>query len=390
MNAYDLYALRWENAQTGKSGYVPSTADRWVRNGPKSYLPVTDEAIESHLRGRESIGIYPLLEDDTCWFLAFDFDGRTWQLDALALLEVCAEREVPGALERSRSGDGGHVWIFFSAPIAAASTRRLGATLLRETIARRAELDLASYDRLFPNQDFLPQKGFGNLIALPLQGRCRAAGTTVFLDPATLEPWPDQWKFLDSIERLTPQQLHRLLAESEELTVGCASVDADKIASRHERVPPEIACRIGPDLAIARGSLPPSLLAELKHLASLHNPLFHERQRLRLSTHQTPRLIRCYEEDLAHLHLPRGLLTQLEDVVRSAGSRLIIDDRRATPEQLPLKFHGSLTDRCQGDARARRRRAGRAARDREDGDRLRGDRRTEAADLDPRPQQTTP
>ena len=208
----DVYALRWESVRTAKCGYAPATAEGWNRHGPKTYLPLDDEAIERHLRGRESIGVYPLLHDDTCLFLACDLDGATWQLDALALLEACAEYEVPAALERSRSGAGGHVWIFFAAPVAAAAARRLGALLLRAAMTRRGELDLASYDRLFPNQDFLPAKGFGNLIALPLQGRCRAAGTSVFLDPATLEPWPDQWAFLE-LTRTARSHLARASAE---------------------------------------------------------------------------------------------------------------------------------------------------------------------------------
>ncbi len=339
----DVYALHWESARTGKSGYVPATAEGWNRHGPKTYLRMSYEAIERHLRGRESIGVYPLLEDDTCWFLACDLDGTTWQLDALALLEECDEHRVPAALERSRSGTGGHVWIFFTTPVAAAAARRLGALLLRAAMSRRGELDLASYDRLFPNQDFLPAKGFGNLIALPLQGRCRAVGTSVFLDPATLEPWPDQWAFLNSLERLAPEQLERLLSAHEEIAVGAAALSPQTMLLRDERLPAEIRCTIGVDLAIARADLPPSLLAELKHLASLHNPLFYERQRLRLSTHQTPRLIRCYEEDLTHLHLPRGLLSQVEDAVANAGSRLVTDDRRPTHTRLPLEFHGELT-----------------------------------------------
>jgi superfamily II DNA or RNA helicase len=343
----DVYALRWENVRTGKSGYVPAVVGGWSRQGPKTYLPLSDEAIEQHLRGRESIGVYPLLTDDTCRFLACDFDGRTWQLDALALLEACAERGVPAALELSRSGDGGHVWIFFSAPVAAGSARRLGAMLLRETIDRRAELDLASYDRLFPNQDFLPAKGFGNLIALPLQGRCRAAGTSVFLDPETLEPWPEQWAFLDSLERLAPERLEQLLSEHEEVAVGPAALATSEPTRRDERVPAQVPCTVHADLALPRAALPPSLLARLKHLASLHNPLFYERQRLRLSTRQTPRLIRCYEEDLTHLHLPRGLYAQAEEAVAGAGSRLVIEDRRPAPERLPLEFHGELTPQQQ-------------------------------------------
>lgn len=130
----DVFALRWENARTGKSGYVPATAGGGTKDGPKAYLPLSDDAIVRHLQGRESIGIYPLLEDDTCRFLAFDFDGKTWQLDALAVLESSADHQVQAALERSRSGEGGHVWIFFSAPVAAGSARRLGALLLREAM----------------------------------------------------------------------------------------------------------------------------------------------------------------------------------------------------------------------------------------------------------------
>ena len=339
----DVYAVRWENARTGKSGYVPAVAGGWSRHGPKAYLPLSDEAIEQHLRGHESIGIYPLLVDDSCWFLACDLDRKTWQLDALALLDACGELGVSAALERSRSGAGGHVWVFFAEAVAASAARRLGAVLLREAMSRRAELDLASYDRLFPNQDFLPAKGFGNLIALPLQGRCRAGGTSVFLDPATLEPWPDQWAFLSSLERVSREQVERLLAEHEGVAFGVETLSARRTVRRHERRAEKVRCAIGAGLALPRADLPPSLLAELKHLSSLHNPLFHERQRLRLSTHQTPRLIRCYEEDLTHLHLPRGLLARVGEVVAEAGSRLVVDDRRPIHPPLPLEFQGELT-----------------------------------------------
>src|SRR5712691_4848317 len=185
-----------------------------------------------------------------------------WQLDALALLEACAECGVPAALERSRSGAGGHVWVFFAAPVAASVARRLGALLLRAAMTRRGELDLASYYRLFPNQDFLPQKGFGNLIALPLQGRCRAVGTSVFLDPATLEPALDQWALLDSLERLSSEQLEAVVGESEDVPVGPAAIATRARGKRDERLPSEVACTIGADLAVAKGSLPPPLLAE--------------------------------------------------------------------------------------------------------------------------------
>ena len=280
---------------------------------------------------------------DSCWFLACDLDGETWRLDSAALLDACTANAVPAAVERSRSGNGAHLWIFFAAPVAAASARRLGALLLREAMARRAELDLASYDRLFPNQDFLPQKGFGNLIALPLQGKCREAGTSVFLDAATLEPAPDQWELLSSLERLSPERLASLVAGKDDVPVGPAAIVTSPSRQRDGRLPAEIACSLSADLAIPKASLPPSLLVELKHLASLHNPLFYERQRLRLSTHQTPRLIRCYDESLTHLKLPRGLLEQLASTVEAAGSRLVVEDRRPTHDQVSLIFEGNLT-----------------------------------------------
>lgn len=168
----DVYAQRWENASTAKSGWSPATRGGWsrTRRSRPEYLELTDDVLASHLRGEATIGIYPLLRGDACTLLASDFDKGTWVLDALAYLDACHAHGVPAALERSRSGNGGHVWIFFDAPVAASEARALGAALLREAMAARAEMDLSSYDRFFPSQDFLPKAGFGNLIACP----CRA------------------------------------------------------------------------------------------------------------------------------------------------------------------------------------------------------------------------
>jgi hypothetical protein len=210
----DVHAVFWFNERPGKKGYSPACEDPWSskKGKAKRYLPLTDEVILGHLTGEKTIGVFPLLKDDTCWFLACDFDNEGWALDASAFLTICKDYGVPAYLERSRSGNGGHVWTFFSAPVPATLARQLGIWLLKETMVIRAEMDLASYDRFFPSQDFLPRAGFGNLIALPLQKKCRNLGNTEFLnlDDSDLRPWPDQWGFLSRIKRLGHSQVEAL------------------------------------------------------------------------------------------------------------------------------------------------------------------------------------
>jgi hypothetical protein len=178
--------------------------------------------------------VYPLIDGDRCCFLACDFDKGSWILDALAFLEVCNSTGVPAGLERSRSGNGARVWVFFDGPVAATVARRLGTGLLRETMELRVEVDLTSYDRLFPSQDSVPEKGFGNLIALPLQGRSRTEGNAAFLDPATLEPWTDQWAFLSAIRRL-PTDEAKIVGEAIRVTAGPGSTAA--IGVKHSSEP---------------------------------------------------------------------------------------------------------------------------------------------------------
>jgi superfamily II DNA or RNA helicase len=230
-------------------------------------------------------------------------------------------------LERSRSGDGAHVWIFFVGAVPAASARRIGVHLLREAMTVRAELDLVSYDRLFPAQDFMPKGGsFGNLIALPLQGDCRKRGTTVFLDPATLEPLADQWAYLSSIEPLSTGAVQDLAHAFGELATGPDASTyrrpANPVAA--PKPPAKIAARAAAMLHIDRIGVPPALLSALKHLASLHNPEFYEREKLRLWTGNTPRFIRCYRETLDELLLPRGLRDKAARIVAEAGSELVV------------------------------------------------------------------
>ncbi len=344
----DVYALFWINERTGKKGYSPASADRWEakKGKPKNYLPLTDDVIRGHLNGVATIGVYPLLLDHTCWFLACDFDGSVWRLDALAFLSVCKQYGVPAYLERSRSGNGGHAWIFFSASVPATSARQLGMRLLRQTMIARGEMDLASYDRFFPNQDFMLKGGFGNLIALPLQRTCRVFGNTEFLniDDPELKPWPDQWAFLSQIKRISPEQLKAWLEIVPPVTVGPGTTSKVSAQMRQRYPAPQtIGCVLGATLSVEKSGLPSWMLSEIKHLASLHNPEFYERQRLRFSTFQTPRFIKCYEEDMTHIHLPRGVSEDLAAFVNESGSSISVVDRRPEPKKLSLKFSGELS-----------------------------------------------
>ncbi len=252
---------------------------------------------------------------------------------------------MPAAVEISRSGNGAHVWTFFAAPVSASKARAMGAGLLHDAIARRGELDLESYDRFFPSQDYLPDRGFGNLIACPLQGECRRErGTTVFVDPRTFEPVADQFVLLSSLARMAPVEVEQLVEELQPVAVG-PDTRLYRSSARSDPPPPAtLDARLAGMLAIRRAGIPPGLYATLKHLATLHNPAFHKNENLRLSNHATPRFIRCYVEDLEHLHLPRGLVEQAIDIVAEAGSRLLIVDERPEPAPLELAFDGEFRD----------------------------------------------
>ena len=340
----DVHALRWENP-SGKSGWSPAVEGGWshARTPAREYLPLTDKVLEAHLTGRSTVGLYPLLHGDHCRLLACDFDGSSWALDALAYVEVCRERSIPAVLERSRSGDGAHVWVFFAGNVAASVARTIGAGVLRAAMELRAEIDLASYDRLFPAQDFMPKGSFGNLIALPLQGMSRRSGTTVFLDPSTLEPFDDQWAFLATVPKLSVAAATSIAAATDPIALGPGTRPRTTIAPNRP-IPPVVRARLGAMLSIERIGLPPSLISALKHLASLHNPEFYERERLRLSTHATPRFVRCYREELDLLHVPRGLQVDIERLLSAAGSRLDVADARIAAEPIDLTFNGVLTD----------------------------------------------
>ena len=375
----DVYPKRFESMKTGKSGYQPACRNEWVEGicdkkkirceecSHRDFLPVTDAVVRNHLLGRDSqskserdftIGVYPMLHDETCWFLAADFDKSSWREDAGAFIEMCRLSKIPAVLERSRSGNGGHIWIFFSEPVPVFAARKMGTYLLTQTMERRPEIGFDSYDRFFPSQDTLPKGGFGNLIALPLQKRAREKGNTLFLNEEFV-PHQDQWTFLSSIHRMSRQDVEsiaEMTAKQEDL-LGIRIPVVDEIEnepwttppSRRHKEPPivgplpeKIDLVFGNQIYVPKEKLSASLRNRLVRLAAFQNPEFYQAQAMRLSTFGKPRIISCSEDFPKHIGLPRGCLNELLDLFCALGIETTIDDQRFAGTYLDCQFCGIL------------------------------------------------
>ena len=347
----DVYAVRWENARTGASGWMPAVAGGWRKGMDRrgaTYLPLTAEGVAAHLVGEVFIGLYPLLSDNTCHFLVADFDGPAAMLDALAYAKAARASAVPAALEISQSGRGAHVWVFFTDAVPATIARSVGTALVYEAIVLRGSMDLRSYDRLFPNQDVLPEGGFGNLIAAPMQGRRRKDGLTAFLDLATLEPYEDQWAFLSTLDRLSPGDAARVARRTKRAVVGTdvAAMGRSDATRVHPPLPGVVHAELGAGLGLDSSQLTPAALATFKHAASMANPKFYELQRLRKSTWDTPRFVRGYDITLDdRLILPRGLRHTVAEIIERAGSRLAVADVRNAGREIDIAFTAELDAR---------------------------------------------
>ncbi|MFH2114742.1 MAG: DEAD/DEAH box helicase family protein [Spirochaetota bacterium] len=361
----DVYPRRWESAK-GTSGYSPVCGNEWrpgvcqkprvkcVACNQRQLIPVTDQIIYDHLAGKQTIGVYPLLGNDRCCFLAADFDEASWQEDATAFMQSCGEFGVPAAIEISRSGNGAHVWIFFAELVPACEARRLGAALISHTCDRTRQLSLASYDRFFPNQDIMPKGGFGNLIALPLQKQPRESGRSVFVDEH-LQPYTDQWAFLASIRPMSCRDLDdtTLRASGGHPPLDVAFTDTDENTKPWLR-PSPVPTRLGGPLPeslplilanqifIAKADLPQPLSNRLIRLAAFQNPEFYKAQAMRLPVWDKPRIIGCAENLTQHIGLPRGCLDEVLDLLRANDIRPELRDERLTGRRAAVKFIGTL------------------------------------------------
>lgn len=361
----DVYPLRWESAK-GRSGYSPACGNEWrqgiclkpkVKCGAcenRQLLPVTDQVIFDHLVGKQTVGVYPLLTDDTCHFLAMDFDGVAWREDVSAVQQSCKQFSIPAAVEISRSGEGAHIWIFFANNVQAYDARRLGAALISHACANSRQLALSSYDRLFPNQDTMPQGGFGNLIALPLQKQRRQCGCTVFVDENFI-PYQDQWKFLNSIQRMTHDGLQEAI---ETACAGKHPLDVafpidEENSKPWERSPapsiklsiplPEaLPIVIGNQIFISKKDIPQQLLNKIIRLAAFQNPEFYKSQAMRLSVWNIPRIIGCAENHDHYISVPRGCLDALQALLSTNNIKIIIQDERLSGKRIAVKFTGIL------------------------------------------------
>ena len=362
----DVYPVRWEGKTSGKSGYAPACANEWrpgvcdkprIKCGDCSnrlLIPLSDAAIYDHLAGKHTVGVYPLLEDDTCYFLAADFDEAEWRDDARAFMQSCEELGVPAALEVSRSGKGAHAWVFFASRVSARDARRLGTAIISHTCSRTRQLKLESYDRLFPNQDTMPKGGFGNLIALPLQKWPREYGFSVFVD-AELRPCPDQWALLASILPMAAHDIEPTILRATGGThpLDVTFIDDEDLATPWRRestsakklagpMPKSLTVTLANLIYFEKAQLPQALANRLIRLAAFQNPEFYKAQAMRMSVWDKPRVIGNAENYPQHIALPRGCFDAALDLLRENGIACDLRDERFGGEPIDASFVGTL------------------------------------------------
>ena len=379
----DVYAKRCYSKKHGSGYYIPACKNEWVRDvcdrmrmkckdcAKRELLPLTEAVINSHLRNQDAngagiAGIYPLLTDETCLFLAIDFDGENWQKDMAVFRSVCERLGIPVAVERSRSGNGAHAWLFFEEPVPAVSVRKLGNVLLTKAMSVRHEIGFASYDRMFPNQDCMPKGGFGNLIALPLQGGARKKGNSEFIDE-NFQSYPDQWAYLAAIRKITTQTLNAWLAQlctdNGLGELASAEINDDDRPKPWESKKPELKFDSTdfPEklviveanmLYIPKKEVSQCALNRIKRLAAFSNPQFYKTQKMRMSTFGIPRIIYSLDETAEYMGIPRGCRSSLTQLLDDSNVNYQFENKRNKGKDIKVDFRSALYDEQQTAADA--------------------------------------
>ncbi|HJI94482.1 MAG TPA: DEAD/DEAH box helicase [Sutterellaceae bacterium] len=377
----DVYARGFLSKKYNKMGYSPACANadnktlcqrgriRCLDCPNRVFAQFDLKAIKMHLQGQDGMGrpfiagLYPLMPDDTCKLLAVDFDSDNYQAESLSFLSICDRYHIPAYLERSRSGNGAHVWFFFKDFVKASAVRKMATLLLEATMAEHSSVTLASFDRLIPNQDTLPEGGFGNLIALPLQRQPRYQGNSVFVD-RQFRPFDDQWQYLATVQKISIPDIHRVideLAQTEkdfsnqtspldhltesqpfEIKPWEPETDNDQWKRIAESQTQALTIIQANGLYFDKRELSPKFKSALCRLASFPNPVFFERQAKRFSTRNIPRFITCYEEKGNYLLIPRGLTDKIIGLFNDYHITYELLDKRSLGTRLDVKFQGTL------------------------------------------------
>lgn len=358
----DVYARRWES-KNGGSGYSPVCKNEWRKDvclkprgkcrdcAHAEYLPYDESAVVMHLSGSCVLGVYPLLRDETCHFLAIDFDEERWRDDVRMVADTCRAQNVPCTIEISRSGNGAHLWFFFSETVVAAKARALGATLLTLAMREHARLSFKSYDRMFPNQDTMPKGGFGNLIALPLQVTAARQGGSLFVD-GQLNPYADQWVYLSEVRKLSAQQVDEIIARLHTPPLGALRPEDGEVSEpwrqpaelKPGEVPPAVEIMLADRLYLPTAGFSNKAQNQIKRLAAFLNPQFYRAQAMRMPVWSIPRVICCaeYLDDI--LALPRGCLDDVAEWLSAHGVAINIRDKRCPGRDIDVSFNGTLRE----------------------------------------------
>jgi len=365
----DVYPyLSINKYDSSKKYYIPACLNEWKQGVCNKTMgkpckscqyrenkPLTIDIIKKHIYQNQAIGIYPMLEDETCYFLAFDFDDKNDENnikeDVLALASICDKYDVPILIERSRSGKGIHVWTFFKDKIKAITARKLGSLLLSKTMEIRDSLKINSFDRMFPNQDFLPNGGYGNLIALPLQTEPRKYENTIFIDiDRNFLPIKGQFTLLKNTKKLSEEEVFTKIKILSNNTIDIGHENNDMKSSVNDKLknnvsfPSSINIILDNMVYIDKANLNASAKNVFRRLAMFANPEFYKKQRMRMSVYNIPMVIDCSKEDEKYLKLPRGTYEYICDLCTSNNIKMKVTDNRNIGEKLKINFNGKLRE----------------------------------------------